>query len=164
MSASARAFRAALAAATLPLVLAVWPAGAAGATGAAGADQVLDLAALRGRVVYLDFWASWCAPCRESFPWMSRLQQGLGTDGLVVIAVNVDRLHADAERFLHDHPAGFRVVFDPDGLLAEKFGVEVMPSSFLIDRAGRVRFHHRGFRLKDRDALAQQVRSLVRVH
>ena len=129
----------------------------------AGGDR-LELAQFKGQVVYLDFWASWCAPCRESFPWMNRLQNELGHDGLVVIAVNVDRERADADRFLREHPAHFRIVYDPDGLLAEKFGVRGMPTSFLIDRNGHVQSRHEGFLLRDRDALTQKIRALVFVH
>jgi cytochrome c biogenesis protein CcmG, thiol:disulfide interchange protein DsbE len=81
---------------------------------AASGGELLDLAALKGQVVYVDFWASWCAPCRESFPWMNRMQDELRKDGLVIIAVNVDHDHGDAEHFLREHPARFRVVFDPD--------------------------------------------------
>jgi len=125
------------------------------------ADELLDLGLLKGRVVYVDFWASWCAPCRESFPWMNRLQQELGPKGLVIVAVNVDRERAEAERFVHEHPPRFRIVFDADGSLPEKFGVQGMPTSFLIDRDGHIRSRHDGFRLADRDTLAQQVRSLV---
>src|ERR1700684_1554177 len=62
-----------------------------------------DLTALKGKVVYLDFWASWCAPCLESFPFMNHLQQTLGPLGLSVVAVNVDRNRADAEQFPHQH-------------------------------------------------------------
>ena len=131
---------------------------------AASADDLLDLAALKGRVVYVDFWASWCAPCRESFPWMNRMQDLLGKDGLVIIAVNVDNNHSDAERFLREHPARFRVVFDPDGVLPERYGVHGMPTSFLIDRDGRVQARHAGFRLADRDPLAQQIRVLLHAH
>jgi cytochrome c biogenesis protein CcmG/thiol:disulfide interchange protein DsbE len=131
---------------------------------AASADDPLDLTAFKGQVVYLDFWASWCAPCRESFPWMNRLQRELGSDGLVVIAVNVDRERADAERFLREHPAQFRIVYDPDGLLPEKFGVRGMPTSFLIDRDGRVQSRHEGFLLRNRDAVRQQVRAAVLAH
>jgi cytochrome c biogenesis protein CcmG/thiol:disulfide interchange protein DsbE len=131
---------------------------------AASAGELLDLTAFKGQVVYLDFWASWCAPCRESFPWMNRLQRELGHDGLVVIAVNVDRVRADAERFLRAHPAQFRILYDPDGLLPEKFGVRGMPTSFLIGRDGRVQSRHEGFLLRDRDALRQQVRAAVLAH
>ncbi len=131
---------------------------------AANSDDLLDLAQFKGQVVYLDFWASWCAPCRESFPWMNRLQGELGHDGLVVIAVNVDRERADAGRFLREHPAQFRIVYDPDGLLPEKFGVLGMPTSFLIDRNGHVQSRHEGFLLRDRDVLRQQIRALVLAH
>lgn len=92
---------------------------------------------------------------------MNHLQQTFGSQELVVIAVNVDREHADAERFLQNHPARFQVVFDPQGVLPEKFSVHGMPSSFVIDRAGQVQVRHEGFRLADRDALEQQVRSWV---
>jgi len=146
-------------AAALMLLIGAWPPAIA-----TGAGDVLDLTAFKGQVVYLDFWASWCAPCRESFPWMNRLQSELAHDGLVVIAVNVDRERADAERFLRKHPTPFRIVYDPDGLLPEKFGVRGMPTSFLIDRNGRVQSRHEGFLLRDRDALRQQVRALVLAH
>ena len=131
---------------------------------AANADDLLDLAQFKGRVVYLDFWASWCAPCRDSFPWMNRMQGEFTRDGLVVIAVNVDHEHADAERFLRSHGAQFRIVYDPAGLLPEKFGVHGMPTSFLIDRNGHVQSRHEGFLLKDRDALELQIRALVLAH
>lgn len=148
----------ALAAALLLLVATSPPAVAASAA------DLLDLAAFRGQVVYLDFWASWCAPCRQSFPWMNRLQGELGHDGLVVIAVNVDHERADAERFLREHAAQFRIVYDPDGLFPAHFGVRGMPTSFLIDRNGRVQSRHEGFLLRDRDALAQQIRAVVLAH
>jgi len=135
-----------------------------GAVPASAADDLLDLDSLKGKVVYLDFWASWCEPCRESFPWMNRMQSELGAEGLVVIAVNVDQERADAERFLSKYPAQFRIIFDARGVLPEKFGVRVMPTSFLLNRAGQVQQRHQGFFLKDRDALMQQVRVLVNSH
>ena len=142
-------------------VMVLLPVLASPAASAASADDLLDIDAFRGQVVYLDFWASWSAPCRRSFPWMSRMQGELGPDGFIVIAINVDHVHADAERFLQDHIPRFGIVFDPDGRLAEKFGVKGIPTSFLIDRSGRVQWKHEGFRLRDRDALERQIRSLV---
>jgi cytochrome c biogenesis protein CcmG/thiol:disulfide interchange protein DsbE len=130
----------------------------------APADPTLDLKALSGHVVYLDFWASWCAPCRQSFPWMNKMQSEFGQDGFVIVAVNVDHSRPDAEQFLHEHSPVFRIVFDPDGTLAERFGVRDMPTSFLLDRDGRIHSEHEGFRLKDRDALEQQIRSLLAAH
>ncbi len=95
---------------------------------------------------------------------MNRLQSELGGNGLVIIAVNVDRERADADQFLRKHPAQFRIIYDPKGKLPEKFGVRGMPTSFLIDRNGHTQFQHEGFFLKDRDALAQQVRAAVLAH
>jgi len=127
----------------------------------AAADDPLNLEALKGKVVYVDFWASWCVPCRHSFPWMNRMQSRFGQEGFVILAVDVDRVHTDAEQFLRDHAPNFRIVFDPEGRLAEQFGVKGMPSSILIDRAGEVRSRHEGFRLKERDALERQIESLM---
>jgi cytochrome c biogenesis protein CcmG/thiol:disulfide interchange protein DsbE len=146
------------------LALAVQLLVAASPVNASGTGDVIDLTAFKGQVVYLDFWASWCAPCRESFPWMNRLHGELAHDGLVVIAVNVDRERAAADRFLREHPARFRIVYDPDGTLPEKFAVRGMPTSFLIDRDGHVQSRHEGFMLRDRDALARQIRALVLAH
>jgi cytochrome c biogenesis protein CcmG/thiol:disulfide interchange protein DsbE len=145
-------------------VMVLLPVLASPAASAASADDLLDLAAFRGQVVYVDFWASWSAPCRRSFPWMSRMQGELGPDGFVVIAVNVDHVHADAERFLQDHIPRFGIVFDPDGLLAGKFGVKGIPTSFLIDRSGQIQWKHEGFQPRDREVLARQIRSLVLAH
>lgn len=89
------------------------------------------------------------------------MQGELGPDGFIVIAVNVDHVHADAERFLQEHIPRFGIVFDPDGLLAGKFGVKGIPTSFLIDRRGQIQWKHEGFQLRDRAVLARQIRSLV---
>ena len=104
-----------------------------------------DLAQYRGKVVYLDFWASWCVPCRKSFPWMNAMQKAYGTKGLVVIAVNVDTERRDADRFLGAVPADFQVLYDPAGALAQRYRLAGMPSAFIIDREGRVVAHHEGF-------------------
>jgi len=121
----------------------------------------LDLAALKGKVVYVDFWASWCEPCRLSFPWMNDLQRQFGKEGFVVVAVNLDRERDDAQVFLDKFAPAFKIIFDPDGAVAERFKVKGMPTSFLVDRAGRVQLTHAGFRPKDREPLEQQIRALL---
>jgi thiol-disulfide isomerase/thioredoxin len=128
---------------------------------AALAKAPLDLHALIGRVVYLDFWASWCTPCRQSFPWMQALQDSYRRSGLTVVAVNLDHESSDAERFLQQYPVNFRVVLDPDGDLAERFRVVGMPSSRLIDRHGVVRFTHIGFQIQEQVLYEQQIRQLL---
>lgn len=126
--------------------------GAARAESAANHSQSLKelLPALKGKVVLLDFWASWCEPCRQSFPWMSDLQKRYGENNFVVVAVNLDQDRKLAEQFLSSTPADFRVEYDPQGVLAEQFAVISMPTSVVIDRNGQVRERHRGFRLAQR--------------
>jgi cytochrome c biogenesis protein CcmG/thiol:disulfide interchange protein DsbE len=120
------------------------------------------LDSLHGKVVLVDFWASWCGPCLQSFPWMNDLHARHGGDGLVIVAVNVDQDRALADAFLKKIPPQFRVEYDAAGSLAQQFGVEAMPTSFLIDRAGRVRVRHAGFREKHREDREQQIVQLLK--
>ncbi len=121
----------------------------------------LDLSTYRGKVVYVDFWASWCTPCRESFPWLSGMAQQYRTRNFVVIAVNVDHEHQLAQQFLNNTPANFPVIYDPHGDIAASYKIVGMPSAVLIDRSGRVRFRHDGFSLKKRDEYEAHVRTLL---
>jgi cytochrome c biogenesis protein CcmG, thiol:disulfide interchange protein DsbE len=113
---------------------------------ASAADPVLDLESHRGRVVIVDFWASWCKPCRQSIPWLNAMRERYAAAGLDVIGVNVDAERAQAERFMRDVPIGFETVFDPDGVLARRFKVQGMPSSFVFGRNGELLETHLGFR------------------
>jgi cytochrome c biogenesis protein CcmG, thiol:disulfide interchange protein DsbE len=122
------------------------------------AEVAVDLSPYRGKVVYLDFWASWCVPCRQSFPWMNALQRQYGKDDLVVIAVNMDQVRAEADAFLKQYPAEFIVRYDAAGTLAQSFKVQGMPTSALLDRTGKTLFIHQGFRSKDREALEKSIR------
>ena len=105
----------------------------------------LDLTAYRGKVVYLDFWASWCVPCRLSFPWMKQIQQSYGHNGLVVIGVNVDHDRGLADEFLRASNPDFKIVYDPSGAIASQYNFRDMPTSVLIGRDGKVHFTHDGF-------------------
>ena len=129
---------------------------------AADASRWPRLQEYAGKVVLLDFWASWCSPCLKSFPWMNQLQQKHGADGLVVVAINVDQDRKLADAFLGKTPAQFRVEYDPAGAIARKFDVQAMPTSFLIDRQGKVRFRHEGFKEKTRDSREKQIAQLLK--
>lgn len=115
----------------------------------------------KGKVVYVDFWASWCKPCKQSFPWLNDLQARYKNVGFEVVAINLDQESADARDFLQKIPAQFTVAFDPSGKTAEQFHVQGMPSSYLIDRHGNVRSAHIGFRDEDRTRLEQAVSKLL---
>ncbi len=121
----------------------------------------LDLSTYRGKVVYVDFWASWCTPCRESFPWLSDIAQQYRSRNFVVIAVNVDHEHKLAQQFLDSTPANFPVIYDPNGDIAASYKIVGMPSAVLIDRSGRVRFRHDGFSLKKKDEYEAHVQTLL---
>ncbi len=121
----------------------------------------VDLTQLRGKVVYLDFWASWCGPCRQSFPWMQAMQDTYAKQGLTIVAVNLDADRADAEKFLQLFHPSFDVRFDPQGDMAEQFKVKAMPTSVVIDRHGAVRYTHLGFRPIDRETYEKQLREIL---
>lgn len=120
----------------------------AGAAGACAAPPGA-LEPIEGRVVWVDFWASWCVPCRRSFPWLNTMQRKYGRAGLQIIAVNLDKDRALADAFLAEVPAEFALRFDPGAALAKQFAVQTMPSSFLIDADGRILASHFGFRTAD---------------
>jgi cytochrome c biogenesis protein CcmG, thiol:disulfide interchange protein DsbE len=113
------------------------------------------------RVVYVDFWASWCQPCRTSFPWMNKMQARYHDQGFDIIAINLDDQHSNADNFLHKVPADFTIAYDPKGTTAQRYGLTVMPTSYLIDRKGRISYIHRGFKSEDRDAMEARINALV---
>jgi thiol-disulfide isomerase/thioredoxin len=115
------------------------------------------LSALKGKLVYLDFWASWCGPCRQSFPWMNEMQAKYGARGLQVVAINLDAKRADADAFLAQVPARFGLAFDAAGQSAKRFGVKGMPTSVLIGRHGEALRVHQGFREDERKTLEDAI-------
>jgi len=121
----------------------------------------LDLAPYRGKVVYLDFWASWCTPCHLSFPWMNDIQATYGTDGLVILAVNLDRDHAKADDFLATSRGQLNIVYDPKGDIAKQFNFKDMPTAFLIGRDGKVHAVHSGFEISKENTYLADVISLL---
>ena len=125
------------------------------------AGRVVRIADLRGRVVLVDFWASWCGPCAASFPMLDDLYRRRHGEGLEVLAVNVDEERAAADRFLAGRSHQMPVFFDPKGVSPEAFHVEGMPSSYLLDRQGRIRFRHVGYRSSVGPVLEREVGELL---
>ena len=121
-------------------------------------EQVAD-----AKIIYVDFWASWCGPCRRSFPWLNHMQAKYGDKGFTVIGVNVDPEKADALLFLDTYPAIFPQVFDPDGQLATRYALQGMPSSVLLDAQGRELSRHIGFAEKHKEDYEQEIVRLLEV-
>jgi thiol-disulfide isomerase/thioredoxin len=126
------------------------------------AGKPAALADFRGKVVYVDFWASWCTPCRQSFPIYESLHKELAAQGFVLLGVNKDMKPADAERFLARTPVSFTTFADSDDSWAKAFAVKTMPTGILIDRKGRIRYIHSGFTSKTEGELRAQVAELLK--
>lgn len=120
----------------------------------------LDMAEVqqsKGQFIYLDFWASWCGPCRQSFPWMNAMHAKYAARGLKVVAINVDAKRSDADQFLAHTPAQFAVSFDAQGESAKRLAIQAMPTSVLVNPEGRVMWVHTGFRKEDGPELEARI-------
>jgi thiol-disulfide isomerase/thioredoxin len=126
-----------------------------------GLHGSVTLASLAGRLVYVDFWASWCGPCRQSFPWMATLHERYAAKGLTVVAINVDKDRDAADAFLLEHPAPFVIAFDPSGRTAESFHVATMPSSYLVGRDGAILRTMAGFDAAEAGAVEQAIKEVL---
>ncbi len=127
------------------------------------ASGTVQLSDLKGKVVYLDFWASWCLPCKKSFPWMKDIKKRYAEQGFAIVAVNLDKERALADAFLKQMDVNFTVAFDESGNSASKYKLRGMPSSYLIGRDGKVHASHIGFREKDKDELEQAIKNLLSI-
>jgi peroxiredoxin len=151
------------------LVALAWPALAADATApapaftlASRAGQPVSLADLKGQVVMINFWASWCGPCRQEFPALDEMYRKYRPMGFEMVAINVESEKADAERFLGATPVTFPILFDPDNKVSGSYGVSAMPTTFLVDRQGRLRWQHRAYKPGDEAAYIEQIRAMLR--
>ena len=159
----ARMLAAAAALAAAGQAMALEPGQAAPAFSLAGPTGTVKLEQYQGKLVYIDFWASWCGPCRQSFPWMNEMQARYGGQGLQVVGINVDAKTDDARNFLNATPASFVIAFDPSGTAPRNYGVKGMPSSVLIGPDGKVLYEHSGFRPADRTVLEARIKSALGV-
>ncbi|NKI19238.1 TlpA family protein disulfide reductase [Spongiibacter sp. KMU-166] len=124
--------------------------------------ELFDSQSLKGKVVYIDFWASWCGPCRVSLPALNTLYQEFSEQGFHVVAINVDSYRDDALSFLKERPVDYPVIYDAGQKLPGEFGVKGMPTAFLLDRSGTVHHVHEGFRPGDEQALRGAITKLLK--
>lgn len=121
----------------------------------------IDLASLKGQVVYVDFWASWCGPCKKSFPELDKLYTKHVASSFEIVGINLDENTADADGFLKQHPVTFPLAADPKGVSAEQFKVKGMPSAYLLDKKGVVRHIVVGFSDGEAEHLDKLITQLV---
>jgi cytochrome c biogenesis protein CcmG/thiol:disulfide interchange protein DsbE len=126
--------------------------------------KVVKLSDLKGKVVLVDFWASWCAPCREELPVLEALHHKYAAEGLVIVGVNADSERDNMTKFLRRTKLSFRVVHDVERKVAGRYAPSKMPSSYLVDRNGLVRYVHAGFRKSDGDQIENELKSLLAKH
>ncbi len=117
----------------------------------------ISLSQYQNKIVYVDFWASWCGPCRESFSFMNEMQKKYAHKGLQIIAINLDDQRSAADAFLSKYPAQFKIAYDPQGKTPAAYGVKVMPTSYLLDRKGNIIFTHKGFKPSQTGELEQHI-------
>lgn len=121
----------------------------------------LDFNAYKGKVVLVDFWATWCPPCKKSMPFLNSLRNEKQKDGFEIVAINVDENSDEAKQFLAANPVDYLMAFDPNGNCPGVFDVKAMPSSYLVDKTGTVRLVHLGFRDGDEATIQQHVEKLL---
>jgi thiol-disulfide isomerase/thioredoxin len=126
------------------------------------AGDTVSLDQLKGKVVMLNFWASWCGPCRQEMPLLDQMHKRYSSLGFTLIGVNVEANTKDAERWLKDTPVSFPVLFDRDSKVSKLYDVSAMPSTVFIDRKGNLRYLHRGYKAGDESEYLNQIRALLK--
>ncbi|MGD8566487.1 MAG: TlpA disulfide reductase family protein [Gammaproteobacteria bacterium] len=124
-------------------------------------NNSIHISDYKGDVVYVDFWATWCPPCRKSFPWMEEMHQRYKDLGFKVVAISLDNKRAVIDQFLKTMNTSFTIAHDPSGKSASAFNVKGMPSSYLIDRHGNIHLTHMGFNSKDKSKLEAEIKNLI---
>lgn len=124
-------------------------------------NSQINLADYRGKVVLVDFWASWCTPCIRSFPWMDEMVEKYGEQGFEIIAINMDQEAILANKFLTRYPNKLTIAFDPQGEVAEQYEIMGLPNSFILNKQGEIVYKHVGFRLSELDKYEAEILSLL---
>lgn len=126
-----------------------------------GSSEKLNFNELPGRFIYIDFWASWCEPCRESFPFLNDLKKQFESKGVTVVGINVDKHSEDAVKFMNGNKPNFIIASDTGGACAKTMNLKAMPSSYILNQAGEVVYEQKGFRRADIDKIKEKIQQLL---
>ncbi len=126
-----------------------------------GQNKIIQLSSYKGKIIYLDFWASWCVPCRQSFPFMNKMQKKYADKGLEIIAINLDEDIEKARQFLKMIPAAFTIAYDPEGKASRAYKVSVVPTFYLLNRQGNIVYKHTGFRHSENEKIEIKIQQLL---
>ncbi|UTA47894.1 TlpA family protein disulfide reductase [Simiduia sp. 21SJ11W-1] len=122
----------------------------------------IRLSDLRGQVVMLNFWASWCGPCRQEMPLLDELSKRYSRAGFTLLGVNVEQDTAAGEKYLQDTPVNFTILWDPTSQVSKMYNIDAMPSTVMIDRDGNMRYLHRGYKPGYENDYKKQIKELIR--
>lgn len=125
------------------------------------ANGEVSLEQLKGKLVYIDFWASWCRPCMKSFPWMIEMKEKFKDKPFEIVAINLDENKALADQFIATQAINFIVAYDPQKIIANSYGIDGMPSSYLVDPDGNLRYRYTGFWNRSKDEKEEMIRKLL---
>jgi thiol-disulfide isomerase/thioredoxin len=129
---------------------------------ASNAGKNIRIADYKGQVVLLNFWASWCGPCRKEMPILEQLHKQYRSKGFAMVGVNVEPDSAEALGFLKSTPVSFPILFDRDSKVSKLYAVQGMPNTVILDRKGNVRYVHRGYKPGEENEYLNQIRALIR--
>ncbi len=124
-------------------------------------NDAVNFESLKGQIIYVDFWASWCPPCLKSIPYMEKLHFQFAGKNFKIVAINIDENKNDAIHFLKQHPVSFLNLYDPKGKIGKQLKVKTMPTSFLFDKNGKLLFRHSGFDEEFAKKLQNSLRQLL---
>ncbi|MFT5209555.1 MAG: peroxiredoxin [Flavobacterium sp.] len=127
-----------------------------------GEDKSLSLSSFHGKVVFLDFWASWCPPCLISIPEYAAWAREIESEDFVILTINLDKKTKKALHFLKKHPVPYAVLWDASGGVAQKYKIPSMPTSYIIDQDGRVSYIHKGFKAGDLELIKEEVKRALK--
>jgi peroxiredoxin len=122
----------------------------------------VKLSEYRGQVLLINFWASWCGPCRQEMPLLDKLHQRYAAYGFTVFGINVEENSEAAKKMIKDAPVSFPILFDTENSVSKAYNVSAMPSTVMVDRDGNMRYLHQGYKAGDEENYKKWIKQLIK--